>query len=86
MRQGRATRDVLDGWKRDPVAGAINVKAVAQIGTSIGNHATGQSKPIPDTVRKIHEGRGFNSPLGSPGSPGVGVGRTIHKSGSQCKS
>lgn len=84
MKQGRAGRDVSESWKRDPIAKAKDLRGVSQIGQSIGNHVTGKSKVLSNTAKSLDGGRGFNSPLGSPGTPGVGGGgRIIHRSGSQ---
>lgn len=85
MRQGRASRDVSESWKPKTDPHAISVKGVSQIGTSVGNHVTGRSRILSGTQRSVDAGRGFYSPLGSPGTPGVGGGRAIHRSGSQGK-
>lgn len=84
MKQGRASRDVSESYKRDPRANAMNVKGVSQIGQSMGDHITGKSKVLTNIPQPLHAGRGFNSPIGARGSAGVGAGgRTIHKTGSQ---
>lgn len=84
MKQGRASRDVSESYKRDPVARAMSTKGVSQIGQSMGNHITGHKKVLNHVIQPLHEGRGFNSPLGARGTAGVGAGgRTIHAKGSQ---
>jgi hypothetical protein len=61
--------------KVEPRAMAVNPKAVAQIGTALGNKAT----DVPGTLRggaeAMHKGRGFSAPHDE--------GRTIHHGGSQ---
>ena len=72
----------------EPKAYARNPAAVAQYGELVGNHRTtfGGSetryKGEPDTMRK-----GYRPPVGptSFSNTGVGGGRTIYKSGSQCQ-
>ena len=84
MKQGRASRDVSESYKRDPHSHAINEKGVSQIGQNMGNHVTGKGRIMTSVPQPVHAGRGFTSPLGTRGTPGVGGGgRTIHKSGSQ---
>lgn len=84
MKQGRASRDVSESYKRDPRANAMNVKGVSQIGSAMGDHITGKGKVLNQVSQPLHAGRGFNSPLGARGSAGVGAGgRTIHAKGSQ---
>lgn len=83
MKQGRASRNVSESWKRDPHPHAMSVKAVGQIGTSLGDHITGHKRVLRDVAQPLHAGRGFMSPLGARGTPGVGVGRTIHPKGGQ---
>jgi len=84
MKQGRASRDVNESWKRDPRANAMNVKGISQIGTSLGNHVTDKGKILKNIPQPLHAGRGFNSPIGARGSVGVGKGgRTIYGTGSQ---
>ena len=86
MKQGRASRDVLEGWKPKTKPYDTNVKVVSQIGTSLGNHVTGKGKVFHNIRQPLDTGRGFYSPLGSSGTPGVGRGgRDVHKSGSQGK-
>lgn len=87
MKQGKASRDVSESYKRDPRANAMNVKGVSQIGTSLGNHITDSSKILKDIPQPLHAGRGFNSPIGARGEPGVGKGgRTLYRKGSQGRS
>lgn len=64
MRQGRSSRDIREGYKVEPKAMALNVRAVSQIGQSLGNHSTDRGTPSPrdKVVEKMHQGRGFQSP------------------------
>lgn len=63
--------------KVEPIVHAINPRAVAQIGTALGNKAT----DVPGTLRggaeAMNKGRGFTAPHDE--------GRTIHHGGSQRK-
>lgn len=74
MRQGRASPDGPAGKKREPIAHVVSVKAVSQIGSSMGNHATGQSGTL-DGTRQLYQGRGFEAPHDA--------GRQVHRGGSQ---
>lgn len=78
MRQGRAGRDVRESMKVEPKAHALNERAVSQIGSSMGNHATERSEPLTKAVERMHKGRGFQAPHDA--------GRTIHQGGSQRRS
>ena len=49
MKQGQATRDVAEGWKREPRPYAINQNFPSQIGTAID----------PMAVEKMRLGKGF---------------------------
>lgn len=87
MKQGKASRDVSESYKRDPRANAMNPKGVSQIGTSLGDHVTDKSRTLRHVPEPLHAGRGFMSPLGARGSAGVGKGgRTLHPKGSQGRS
>ena len=74
MKQGSG-RSTDSARKMEPVVHSINPKAVAQIGTALGNKAT----DVPGTLRggaePMHQGRGFSAPHDA--------GRTIHHGGSQ---
>lgn len=63
------------GKKVEPKAHAINPAGVSQIGSAMGNHATGVGKVLNGASVSIDRGRGFEAPKDS--------GRTIHHSGSQ---
>lgn len=61
MKQGRASRDVNEGRHRSPYSHADNVKAVSQIGQSLGNKAT-DHKSLISPIETLNAGRGFRSP------------------------
>ncbi len=61
MKQGRASRDVSEGRARSPYSHADNVRAVSQIGQSLGNKATDHSKMI-NSIEPLSAGRGFSAP------------------------
>ena len=73
-------RNVPQGRKVEPKANAMNVRAVSQIGTSLGNHVMEQGKILPRNkiAFDVHKGRGFEAP--------APVGVHIHKCGSQGES
>ncbi len=66
-----------------------NVRAVGQIGSSMGNHATeGGGKTLHKAVERMEGGRGTPSQLGNSvalnvGAGGPGKGRQVYASGSQ---
>ena len=65
MKQGRASRDVNEGWKREPNPRAIHISAVSQIGQAMGDHIT-ERKGIHDGyVKNIYAGRGYSAPMRS---------------------
>lgn len=84
MRQGRASRDNNDGWKREPRPRAIVPAGVAQLGQRQGNHVTEQGSTRYGGV-DMAGGKGYKAPSGPAASSGVGGGRDIHRSGSQGK-
>ena len=61
MKQGRASRDVGEGRQRSPYSHATNVKAVSQIGQSLGNHITERTFTV-NPIENVHAGRGFQAP------------------------
>jgi hypothetical protein len=65
MKQGRASRDVDEGWKREPRPRAINIDAVSQIGQSMGNHVTDRRHSVADYTKNIYAGRGYTAPMRS---------------------
>jgi hypothetical protein len=75
--------------KVEPKPRAINPGAAAQLGTSLGNHATVQQTkgPLKGAGQPIYGGPGFKSPVGpTPQTKaGPGSGRTVHRSGSQSR-
>jgi hypothetical protein len=62
MKQGSG-RNVTE-IKREPNVSVINVKAVSQIGSAMGNHVTGKSKSLDGNVisETLYAGRGFENP------------------------
>jgi len=74
MKQGSGTSS-HSAQKREPIANAISVKAVSQIGMAMGNHATDIRGVLPNPAKDLHKGRGFEAPRDA--------GRTIHHGGSQ---
>jgi len=84
LKQGRASRDVRESWKRDPIPKAVSIDATSQVGQAMGNHITGKKKILHGVSSPLYSGdRGFVSPLGMKGTPGVGVNRNIYNKGSQ---
>ena len=74
--------------KAEPRPHAKSVKAVSQIGTSIGNHITGRGKVLSSTIRAVDAGRGYSPPVGPSDNVkaiGVGGGRTVMRSGQQAQ-
>lgn len=67
----------MNSQKREPIAHAMNPAGVAQIGSAMGNHATGQGKILHGASVSIDRGRGFEAP--------TDAGRTVHHNGSQGK-
>jgi hypothetical protein len=74
MRQGRASRDVKESWKREPISKGVSETAVAELGRAV------QYKKD-----DLYEGKGYKSPGPERAAAGPGGGRTIHRSGSQGK-
>ncbi len=60
-KQGRASHSGSQGTHRSPISHADNVKAVSQIGQSLGNHATSQTNRLVP-VENLGAGRGFQAP------------------------
>jgi hypothetical protein len=74
MKQGNASSNTTGGRKREPIARAIDPEAVAQIGASLGNHATDGGR-LRNVAKTLYSGRGFEAPRDS--------GREVHNGGSQ---
>jgi hypothetical protein len=71
----------------------INKAAVNQLGNHIGSHATQSGKDTGYRGEDLVRGRGYIAAPGfgnavalNVGAGGVGTGRTIYKSGTQCQS
>jgi hypothetical protein len=75
MRQSSA-KNVSTGQKREPIAHAIDPAGVSQIGSAMGNHATGGTKILHGASKPLYAGRGFEAPM---------AGCDQHHSGSQGK-
>lgn len=74
MRQGRASRDVSEGGKREPRSHAMNPPGIAQYGIAKGDHVTDGGGTGYRGEPK-HVGRGYSAPHDD--------GRKVHPSGSQ---
>lgn len=62
--QGRASSSGPAGQKVEPRVHEVSPKAVNQIGTSLGNHATGNGQILPGASRPLYPGReGFTAPM-----------------------
>ena len=77
MKQGRASRDVKEGWHREPRSMAINQNFPSQLGSAID----------PMAVERYMEGKGYEADVPKGPSRGMGVGpganREVMKSGGQ---
>jgi len=83
MKQGRASRDVNESWKREPDPWAINQHYPSQLGSAIDPLAAekmrlgkGYRDPMAGPTNGMGQGPGANRDGGKPGAP-------ISKSGSQ---
>ena len=74
MKQGRATRDVTESRKRDPIPHKVHESTVAQLGRAV------QHEKLP-----LESGIGYRGSNVSPAGAGPGGGRTIHPHGTQGK-
>lgn len=74
MKQGSASHSGPGARKVEPTPRAVNPAAVAQIGTALGNHATGVERILPGGAVPIYSGRGYEAPKAKS---------TIHHGGSQ---
>lgn len=75
MKQGNASRDGAYGRKREPLVHEVSPGAVSQIGSAMGNHATGEGKILHGTSRELYRGKGFEAPHDAS--------QQVHRSGSQ---
>ena len=71
--------------KVEPRSRAVNPGGVGQIGTSVGNHATGVARPMTKAAEPLFEGKGYSPPRGPTNmlAQGPGAGRTVMPCGSQ---
>jgi hypothetical protein len=87
--QGISSRNVrhVTAPKVEPRPHARNPARVAQWGALVGNHATHQGKSTPYRGEPDFTRSGYANPVGptSFSNVGVGGGRTVMKSGSQCQ-
>lgn len=74
MRQGRATRDVTESRKVEPIPKGVHETAVAELG-----------RAVQYTKSPFYGGHGLKHSSPSPARPGPGGGRTIHPHGTQGK-
>jgi hypothetical protein len=65
MRQGKASRDVRESWKREPIPNIVNPRAVSQIGQALGNKATESGRVSGAVAETFYTGRGFKAPMKS---------------------
>jgi hypothetical protein len=65
MRQGKASRDVRESWKREPIPNIVNPRAVSQIGQAMGNKATDSGRISGDPRETFYTGRGYKAPMRS---------------------
>jgi hypothetical protein len=72
MKQGRASRDVDESRKREPIPKAVHETAVAELG-----------RAVQYTKSPFYGGQGYKPPGPSPSVAGPGGGRTIHPHGTQ---
>lgn len=76
MKQGRASRDVAEGGKREPRPFAINQNFPSQIGSAID----------PLAVEKMREGTGYKPEFNGPTdgmAQGPGANRKVRPAGGQ---
>jgi hypothetical protein len=76
MKQGRASRDVAEGGKREPRPYAINQNFPSQIGSAID----------PMAVEKMQAGRGYKAETNGPTDgmeQGPGANRKVRPCGGQ---
>src|SRR5262249_18283493 len=84
----RVVAQKREATRETPRGRAANVKAVAQTGLAQGTHVT-EKGDLPFKREPLHQGPSFQPvPLGNTqtlkgGGVGVGVGRDVHRSGSQ---
>jgi hypothetical protein len=65
MKQGKASRDVRESWKREPIPNIVNPRAVSQIGQAMGNKATESGRVSGSVIEPFYTGRGFKAPMKS---------------------
>jgi hypothetical protein len=89
LNQGSRSRNVREvGVKNSTGPRAMNVRAVSQIGQSLGNHVT-ETRKVTDP-REVMKGRAMPSVFGNAkaldvGKGGCGTGRTLYgQSGTNC--
>ena len=61
-----------EGRQRSPYSHATNVKAVSQIGQSLGNHITERTFTV-NPIENVHAGVAFRHPSPKPASTIAGV-------------
>lgn len=62
MKQGRASRDVMESGKREPRPRAVIPSGVAQYGKAMGDHVTGQGATGYRGTNPFGGGRGYKAP------------------------
>jgi hypothetical protein len=74
--------------KSEPRSRGINPSSVAQLGSMVGDHVTHIGKSTGYRGEPLVRGSGYSPPVGPTDNVkavGVGGGRTVMKSGSQCQ-
>src|SRR5262245_40406897 len=77
MKQGKASRDVEEGFKREPNPRIVNPGAVNQLGNHVGNRGA---------IESFYGGMGYKTsavPTLGKGNQGPGAHRDVHRTGSQ---
>lgn len=62
MKQGRASRDVMESTKVEPRSRAVNPGAAGQIGVALGNHVTDKRTSSTYKGEELYPGKGFQAP------------------------
>jgi hypothetical protein len=75
LKQGKASRDVNEGWKREPQPYRVNENFPSQIGSAID----------PLSVEKMYDGPGYKAPgmVTNGMGQGPGANRKVRPSGGQ---
>jgi hypothetical protein len=82
---GSASNKVVRSYdpKREPVPKAVDPKAVAHLGTSLGDNVTNKGANVRSAQTPLVHGAGYAAKGPTPVGVGPGAGRTVMASGSQ---